>query len=311
LRVIFVFIDGIGLGPESEDNPFVFAGTPFLHRLLEGSFLTEKTAGKSFSNGILMGLDAALGVPGRPQSATGQAALFTGVNAPALIGKHLNGFPNKKLRDLLREKGMFLQLAKRGFSGTFANAYRPEFYSDLEQGLQRYFSCSTLITYYGNVSFRTLEDLEQGRAVYMDITNYFLQKMGFDVGRVTPEEAGRRLVDISQDFDVTLYEHFLTDIAGHSQDREQAVKTLNILDRFLEAVVHHLDLSQDLLLVTSDHGNLENLGIKGHTTNLVPALLVGKEHQKMAERLGLEKNITRVLPALLEILSPATTCSSE
>lgn len=307
MRIIFIFIDGIGLGSENEDNPFVFAGTPFLYRLLEGSFFTEQAMGKSFSHGVLLGLDATLGVSGQPQSATGQASLFSGVNAPALIGRHLNGFPNKKLRELLQEKGMFLQLWRKGLSGTFANAYRPEFFSDLNEGLQRFISCSTLITYYGGLPFRTLDDLEKGGAVYMDITNHYLQQMGFNVSRITPEEAGFRLVQIARGYNVTLYEHFITDIVGHSQDREKAVETLNTLDSFLESVINNMDFEQDLLLVTSDHGNLENLDIKGHTTNPVPAFIVGKEHRQLAGRLARAGDITGVLPAVLEILSPAVT----
>ena len=305
MRVLFIFIDGIGLGKETKDNPFVFSETPFLTRLLEGHDLTENALNKSFQQGVLLGLDAALGVPGRPQSATGQASLFSGENAPALIGRHLNGYPNKRLRQLLSEKGMFLQLSNDGLSGTFANAYRPEFFSDLKEGLQRYFSCSTLITYYGGVPFRSLNDLEKGRAVYMDITNSFLQKLGFDIPQVTPEEAGFRLVQIARDYDVTLYEHFITDIVGHSQDREKAKDTLNTLDRFLGAVIRQMDFEQEMLLVTSDHGNLENLGIKGHTMNPVPALIVGKEHRQAADLLSRFGSITGVLPALLKLLTPA------
>ncbi len=304
MRIIFVFIDGIGLGKEDVNNPFVFSGTPFLYRLLEGNYLTEKALGKSFEQGVLLGMDAALGVPGRPQSATGQATLFSGINAPALIGRHLNGYPNKRLRQLLSEKGMFLQLSSHGLSGTFANAYRPEFFSDLKDGLTRYFSCSTLITYYGGIPFRSLDDLEKGRAVYMDITNNFLKKLGFDIPPVTPEEAGFRLVQIARDYDVTLYEHFITDIVGHSQDREKARDTLNTLDRFLGAVIRNMNVEEEMLLVTSDHGNLENLGIKGHTLNPVPALIVGKEYQQAAELLSRSGKITGVLPSLIKLLTP-------
>ncbi len=307
MRIIFIFIDGIGLGPENKHNPFVFSGTPFLFRLLNGSYLTEQALNKSFQGGILLGLDATLGVAGKPQSATGQASLFSGVNAPALIGRHLNGYPNRKLRDLLRSKGMFLQLSQKGLSGTFANAYRPEFFSDLKEGLQRYFSCSTLITYYACLPFRNLDDLEKGRAVYMDITNNYLQKLGFDIPQVTPEEAGRRLVEIASGYDLTLYEHFITDLVGHSQDREKAVETLNILDRFLEAVIRHMNPEEDLLLLTSDHGNVENLGIKGHTISPVPALIVGHRYAQLARSLEKSGAITGVLPAVLEVLSPVST----
>lgn len=303
MAIIFIFIDGLGLGAENSSNPLYISRTPFLSWLLEGNSLTVEALKKEYQHASLLGLDANLGVPGLPQSATGQATLFTGVNAAALIGRHLNGYPNEKLRGLLAEKGMFLQLQQRGFHGTFANAYRPEFFDDLAQGLKKYFSCSTLITYYGGLKFRNLEDLRTGQAVYMDITNDYLQKLGFVIPRVSPEEAGKHLVNISRNYHLTLYEHFMTDIAGHSKDYRMAAKVIQTLDSFLEAVFKHMDYAQDLLFICSDHGNLENLSVKGHTRNLVPALIVGSKREKLASLLRGKKDLAGVLPSLLEVLS--------
>ncbi len=303
MSIIFIFVDGVGLGSEDHTNPFYTTETVFLKKILGGRPLTAAASGQDYEIASLLGLDATLGVEGLPQSATGQTALFTGVNAAQVINRHLNGFPTESLKKILAGKGMFRQLKGRGLRGTFANAYRPEFFDLLEKGQGRRFSCSTLINLYGGNCFRTLEDLEEGRAVYMDITHHYLQKMEYDVPLITPREAGRRLVSLAKDYHLTLYEHFLTDLAGHDGDEEMARDVIATLDSFLSAVVEHMDISEKLLLLTSDHGNLENLTTKGHTRNPVPALVVGEKRERLVQSLQERGEITGVLPSLLEDLS--------
>ena len=81
--VIFVFLDGVGLGPADESNPFWSAGTPTLRRLLGGPLVNGVRAQRLIGTlpVLCRGIDATLGVPGLPQSGTGQTALFTGINA--------------------------------------------------------------------------------------------------------------------------------------------------------------------------------------------------------------------------------------
>ena len=72
MRVLYVFIDGVGYGPAGGQNPVCPEVCPTLCALMEGA----------------VRLDACLGVPGLPQSATGQATLYTGVNAAQVMGRH-------------------------------------------------------------------------------------------------------------------------------------------------------------------------------------------------------------------------------
>lgn len=303
MSLIFIFLDGVGLGLEEQSNPFFNVKTPFLTSLFGGKSLTREASGKEYAEATLLALDAVLGVEGRPQSATGQTSLFTGVNAAAVLGRHLRGFPNRILRKILAEKGMFLQLKSRSFTGTFANAYRPDFFQALKEGLNQRFSCSTLITYYGGLDFRNLDDLRNGQAVYMDITNKFLREKGFKVPQVSPHEAGKTLVNISRGFDLTFFEHFFTDLAGHSGDYNTAAEVVAILDSFLESVAENMDLQRNILLVSSDHGNLEDMSSKIHTFNPVPALVMGKQRHKLVSLLAGRQDITGVLPAILGVLS--------
>ena len=88
MKVAFLFIDGVGIKPPAADNPVNPEVCPALCRLIEHH-------GKP--------IDACLSMPGLPQSATGQATMFTGVNAPVFMGRHCEGFPGPSLRKKIEE----------------------------------------------------------------------------------------------------------------------------------------------------------------------------------------------------------------
>ena len=75
--------------------------------------------------------------------------------------------------------------------------------------------------------------------------------------------------------DFTLFEHFQTDLAGHSRDYEKAATTLSILDQFLGGVLRLCEAAGVLVILTSDHGNIEDLSTRGHTRNPIPLVTVG------------------------------------
>lgn len=305
LHVLLVFIDGLGLGERSPGNPFVFTETPFLKTLLGGNPLTAEMSGFHSQEASLCALDAQLGVPGLPQSATGQAALFTGVNAPRHLGYHLHGFPNRPLRNLLAAEGIFAFFKGEGYRCSFVNAYRPIFFEKLEQGLPGdHYSCSTLITHHAGLAFNSLDDLKEGRALYADLTNELLNRMGFSVPVITPEEAGRRLADIGTRFDLSLFEYFISDHAGHLGDAQEASRVIVELDRFLGAAAERLDPKRSLLIMTSDHGNIEDISHREHTLNRVPALLIGAEAVRSAIA-PLLHALTDIRPAVGAVLETA------
>lgn len=301
MSIIFLFIDGVGLAPPGKNNPFSAVATPCLSSLLDGKTLTLDAADRTYDRSSLLSLDATLGVKGLPQSATGQATLFTGVNAARLLGFHLRGFPvNSELRKVLSEKGMFKNFLDKGLRCTFANAYKPEFFQGFTGAVKESYSCSTLINLYAGLPFRGLGEMLTGKAVYMDITNEVLQKLGYNVPLISPQQAGKRLMAVSREYDLTLYEHFLTDLAGHNCDYAEAERVIRTFDVFLGEIVKEMDQDRDLLLVVSDHGNLENLQTKTHTRNPVPALLVGKRRKQTADYLQKNKDLTGILAALEE-----------
>ncbi len=301
VRVLEIFIDGFGLGEnDSCVNPIVAGDTPCLDTLLAGHNFWGASAVET-SGALLRPLDTSLGVPGAPQSATGQTTLWTGVNGAKAAGRHVNAYPTEVLQKVIAEHSIFKTLTGLGYRATFANAFRPQFFELLAAG-KRNFSTSTLTVMAAGVPLRTVDDLVAGKAVYQDITNDILIGMGLEVPRYTPGQAGRHLAAVAREHDFTLFEFFQSDKAGHKQDMECCVALVEMLDEFLAAVVDNLPREDYLVLLTSDHGNLEDLRVKGHTHNPVPALLIGDYGRTPYHRL---KSIEDVAPFVLSVITGA------
>jgi hypothetical protein len=286
--VILVFVDGLGLAaPDPDTNPLTAPELSLLASFRPADWTAPEGGGRPPSlpqvlreqplefGGRVTATDASLGVPGIPQSATGQATLLTGTNAARLIGAHLFGFPNRALRDLLLQTSILKQVLDAGQRALFINAYRPRFFELADEIWQRRLSATTWAHHATGLPFRTLQDVEEGRAIYQDITHDTLRERGFDLALRAPERAGEILARVAGEHDLTLFEFFQTDRAGHARDRDRAVRELSKLERFLRAALTNLDLTETTLILTSDHGNIEDLGVKTHTMNPVPTLVFG------------------------------------
>ena len=218
-------------------------------------------------------IDACLGVPGLPQSATGQATLFTGINAPHYMGRHVEGFPGPSLRALIAQHNLLLDLRRAERRVRFANGYFTDSVEEIRT--RRFISVTTTAALTCPETFCLREHLLANQAVSHDITRASLRTRGYTGPLVTPQEAAEHLVQVTLAHDFTLFEFFLTDLAGHSRDFAEAVKTLALLDAFL-GPVRAMAAEQELLLVlTSDHGNIERMALHSHTTNPVPLIAVG------------------------------------
>lgn len=290
-RVVLFFVDGLGVGErDAVRNPLanlldghlsLFADSAFPHRVRNG--------------GLSTGIDAALGVDGIPQSATGQTTLLTGVNAPRLLGRHLFGFPNRALREVIMERSLLKTVRERGLKCAFLNAFRPRFFELGKKVWKKPLSVTTWTNGAAALPFFTLDDVAARRSIYQDFTNRSLRERGFDVPLFSPEEAGGILGRRSEDFDFLLYEYFRTDGAGHSCDMGRCVSELEGLERFLEAALRSIDLDSTLVILTSDHGNIEDLGFKGHTRNPALTALWGRGAAEAIERLQTIQDVPRVI----------------
>jgi 2,3-bisphosphoglycerate-independent phosphoglycerate mutase len=291
VSVLLFFIDGLGIGARGPHNPF--------HGLTGAEplaiFADEEP--KIPFDGVLAPTDARLGVEGRPQSASGQTTILTGVNGPAAIGYHKQGFPNQALLDIIREHSIFLQLERAGVNPiTFANTYTKRFFA----ARPRWISATTAAVEAANMRFNTVEDLNAGRAVYQDFTNAMLIERGEKANLRTPEEAGEVLANIAGAHLFTLYEYFITDKIGHAQDMEIARAVLPKLARFIRALLSKIDLATTTVILTSDHGNIEDLSLRNHTLNPVPTIVWGRDRERIARRI---RSLTDITPTIVETLA--------
>jgi hypothetical protein len=307
MKLLMLFLDGVGIGPEDPGvNPFLRARLPALRSLFDGDVPTLRRPRITTGAASLVPLDATLGVEGLPQSGTGQTALFTGVNAPQLIGKHFGPYPYSSLRPIIREKNILRLMMDDGLSVYFANAYPQKFFDYFRERTTR-LTVTTLSCHYVEFPLRTFEDLQSGRAVSADITNIGWPRMGYAIDPIRPEEAGRRLVRLTHEFDFVLFEYWRTDKAGHSMNMTEAIEALELFDAMLHGVLESVRPEDTLLLITSDHGNIEDMSGKIHTRNPVPAILYGRHHRAVAEALARVPNLTSVTPTLRHVLSEPIT----
>lgn len=289
MKMIFIFIDGFGLGEDDVlKNPVKAANTPNLDRI--------------FKEYAVFSADASLGVPGLPQSATGQTSIFTGINAPAALGRHLNAQPTITLKNIINNNNLFKELISMGFSVTNANTYRQEYLDRMYDPAERKFrpSVTSVMTMSAGIPFRKVEHYKKGCGIYHDITGTIIKESGYDVEIITPAEAAQRLYNISRNYDFTLFEHFLSDIIGHSMNREAAIAEIELLDEFLGSLFNIVDFKQDIIFITSDHGNIEDISVKTHTYNKVPVIAAGNLPQGYKLEI---RSLLDIMPAIVDIFS--------
>jgi 2,3-bisphosphoglycerate-independent phosphoglycerate mutase len=290
MSVLLFFIDGLGIGTRGAQNP--------LDELPEAAPLAvfQDEEPLIIFDGKLVRTDARLGIEGRPQSASGQTTILTGVNAPLALGYHKQGFPNEALREIISEHSIFLQLKRARIEpNTFANAYTPRFF----ETRPRWVSATTVAVEAAGMRFRDLNDLQAGRAVFQDYTNKMLIERGLAISPYLPEQAAEILASIAREHRFTLYEYFITDKTGHAQDMETARIVLVNLARFVRHLLSQLDLRRTTVLLTSDHGNIEDLSTRNHTLNPVPTIIWGKHRESIKARV---RSLADITPAIVSAL---------
>lgn len=299
MHLLFIFFDGWGLGdPDSRINPLLTAPMPTLRELFDGVMPTNNNGHYSSARATLVPTDATLGVPGLPQSATGQTTIFTGINAPRAIGEHSGPYPNPALREILARDNLFMRLSNSNHRVAFANAYPPIFFDRLGRNTARR-SATSHAVFAAQVRYRDINDLRAGNAVSVFVTNKMWVEHGADIPLITARDAGHNLARITRENDLTLFEYFLTDAAGHRAKPDYTAHILDEVDQLLCGVLDETDLSDTLIITTSDHGNIEDLTTKSHNLNPVPTMLIGARREQMAPRIHSLADLT---PAILDLM---------
>ena len=292
-RVLVFFVDGVGIGPEDPArNAFTAAPPAHINHLV--------ASGRA----SLVPLDATLGLPGLPQSGTGQYTLFTGFNGAQQFGRHYGPYVPTALRRPLMQDNILTRAQSLSRSVAFAVAYPEELieaaFASMEfEPVGPLRAGPPLVAAGAGVLTRHTAALERGDAVASEITNTSwrerLQRTSLPI--VDARTAGHNLAGIANQHDLTLFAHYATDHAGHEQDLALAIEALHKVDEFMGGITERL-ADDCVLLVVSDHGNLEDAST-GHTRNPALGLVYGRGHAAIAAGLH---SLEDAAPAVAKLL---------
>ena len=296
-RTLLIFLDGVGIGEnDSTINPFIKKQFNFLNKIFGA---TPYLGNQEFSadGKHLFPVDANMGVDGLPQSGTGQTSIFCGINASKIVGKHFGPFPYSTLKPIIEKDNIFNSFLEQGMKVSFANAFPKIFFDYINSGRKR-LNVTTLMALYSDVKLFDADDMLAGRGVSSDLTHRRWNiKLKYKIPTITPEEAASRLLNITAENNFTLFEYFFTDHLGHGRNKDELDILLDDLDRFLNKIIS--EISEDTsLLICSDHGNLENIGVKGHTNNPTLAITAGYGALELKEKI---KDLSHIKSAILDL----------
>lgn len=297
MKILFLFLDGVGLGKDdASSNPFLSANTPNFDQLLSGLKLTESSVPFQSTRCTLLGIDPQMGVPGLPQSATSQATLLTGINFAKRLGYHYGPKPNLEIssyfskEDTFRsensrldiefnpqEISIFTKLMYDGYKVGFLNAFPDSYFSRINSKRRNHGVIPLTVSSAG-VPLLNQDDLFNGKALSADFTGQgWHDHLALpQTPLLTPIQAGDKLASLTQNYDFSLFEYWESDYAGHKQDLSKAIIIIEKLDQVLGGLLNSWEFDNGVILITSDHGNLEDLSTRRHTHNQVPAILIGE-----------------------------------
>jgi 2,3-bisphosphoglycerate-independent phosphoglycerate mutase len=318
--VAWLMLDGVGVGEAHGMNPFSMLQAPILGHFGVGIALHEPTKApggspkrrmslfgleskhKSSGQSVIHSIDARLGIPGLPQSGTGQTALLTGINAAKLLGYHHGPWPGPTIRPLLKDS-FPVRLAARGGTVRLMNHYPPRYLEGIRRGKMRLNAIATAATLAG----ATLEATDGETRIPPPLGN------PEDMQHTTLEQVrewGREFT--RSEATLNIFDSWWSDHLGHQGSSEpepitgssEAEKTMPTplewaqdhvrrLEAFLEGALLAKP-ADTLLFITSDHGNFEDMGVKTHTFAPVPLVALGPGALEFAE----VTDLTGVAPAL-------------
>lgn len=255
LKVAWLMLDGVGITNFHDQHPFQNQVTPTLTKL--GISSVKHVSETEF---VSHPIDATLGVEGLPQSGTGQTTLLTGVNAAKVMGRHYGPWPGPSLKPLL-EQSLPVQLFKAGLTVRLANHYPERYLEAIESGKRKLNAIAYAMTLAG-------AKLEHG--IPPMLTNPENSNgTSLEQVKVWGEEFMRGQANL------TIFDAWWSDHLGHHGSLLEAQDHVRRLEAFVSGALE-ARADDTLFLVTSDHGNFEDVGIKTHTFAPVPLVAIGR-----------------------------------
>jgi 2,3-bisphosphoglycerate-independent phosphoglycerate mutase len=273
MRLIWLMLDGVGVMPQPDTlgNPFAGLEVPTLHDL--GIAVVKYHTEAEF---VCRALDANLGIEGLPQSGTGQTTILTGINASAQLGFHYGPWVSPSLRPILEHN----VLQKIGHV-RLANYYPERYLAALESGKTRLNAIASAA-----LSAGAKLEAESGLGL---APMFHTPTQPTDPAQIRHWAA--ELMNSSAN--VTIFDQWWTDHLGHEMDIPAAQAFLLRLEQFCAECMRQ-KAPDTLFLVTSDHGNFEDLTTKSHTRNPVPLVAWGQGATHFAQA----DSLTDIAPAI-------------
>ena len=301
MHILMLFLDGIGLGDDDPSiNPFAIANMPTLTGLTNGKRWLRGTDCQESERALFIPTDPRLDVPGRPQSGTGQAAILTGLNVPRMIGEHYGPKPNLPTREIIAKDNFFKQVKRAGKKAALLDAYPAGLHHDIARG-------KTLRSSYQQAAYESgqelfgMEELKARQALTPEWTgeSWHSYLKLYDTPVYTAREAGHLLVDISRNYDFAFHSHWMTDHVGHRGPLQRGVELLELFDGVMAGVTEAWNDDEGLVIITSDHGNMEHIGSRNHTENDIPTLVIGNAKAAFADGFH---DLTGYVPRMAKLL---------
>jgi hypothetical protein len=221
-----------------------------------------------------LALDTTLGVPGLPQSGTGQTCWLTGQDAVRYMGEHFGPHPGPTLQRLLRAAGLPGRLTAAGGRAALVNSYVPEYFA--AQARRPRAGCFPYA--FG------------AAGLPLNPPGFPLIPATLGLSYAEPWTPVRDLAELSRlgealglaahGADLLVADLWFGDLLGHRgrvptppEVMAAGRAYLARVDALLEGVLQ----TGARAVLGSDHGNLENLNVKAHTLARVPFAGVGIE----------------------------------
>ncbi|MFT5193537.1 MAG: 2,3-bisphosphoglycerate-independent phosphoglycerate mutase [Cellvibrionaceae bacterium] len=307
-HVQLFFIDGVGMGsPDPAVNPFVSANLPAMTTLLGEDWYLAESGRRSNGRASLAPTDACLGVEGRPQSATGQATILTGRNVSAAIGEHYGPKPNQPVRDEIAKGSLFSEMTALGQKSALISPY-PQGYFDAIKSGKRLYSSVPQAAVDANLKLFGSDELMSGDAVSPGFTGELWRTLlGYSNAPLySYHDAGKKIASLAADYRFSFFEHWPSDRLGHRGSLEEAVVHLEKLDQVYGGLLEAWDDENGLLIITSDHGNIEDKTHRNHTKNPVATIVIGPGHAELASEIN---DLADIAKAVRKFLATSESAS--
>src|SRR5262245_7090964 len=155
------------------------------------------------------------------------------------------------------------------------------------------------------VPLRTWDDVRRGQALTSSMTHELEAEFNVEffgqapLPKHTPAEAAAILVSQARQHDFTFFKYQIPDLVSHTGKIELARQVFAVIEAFVEAILRSIDSEGTVVIITSDHGHLEQLATShAHPKTAVPTWYFGPNPARTAAKLRRPEHIFRVIAEL-------------